>query len=199
MTATQLDQNGTLRTAGGQAGAGQYAERDRRDASIPELTDVWPLTPNEDQVRRAQIEAGRRLELYPNVVEDYVTLSARLAYRLAMQEACYLAFKAGVPHDDDAAFEAVWHGDGPGQTEARVTTMIGYLRDRRAAVEAGVEAPSAVLGPFGDQTVEAALADADKHIRILEEALTCEGRNLSVNQIIVTKTKVEAEEASVPF
>jgi hypothetical protein len=181
---TTRDQSGTLRVAATVTGGGQYAAHDRTPADIAPLNSDWPLTPTQEQLDRAAEETARRLAIYPSVAEDPRTLTARLAYRIAIQEDCYQHFLQGIPHRDDADFEALWESDGPGLTRAAVTARLDELHG--------------FLATATDDTAEE-LRDAREQAAHLEEALRCSGRNLSINQIIVTHSRVAKEENTVPF
>lgn len=184
---TSRDQNGVLRVASGATGAGQYAKHDRTAPAIPALASDWPVMPNQDQIERAAEEATRRLSIYPNRAEDARTLTARLAYRIALQEDCYLHFKAGQPHPDDDAFEAIWEGRAPGFNRKDALERLAELDGFLAAANAEADGEDAVT------------ALTRNHAAVLREALTCSGRNLSTNQIVVTGPRVAREELTVPF
>jgi hypothetical protein len=186
-TPTTRDQHGALRVSSGFGGAGRYAKHDRTPAEVPLAGTAWPLTPTQEQLDRAAAETDRRLRLYPSHAEEARTLTARLAYRIAIQEDCYNSFLAGLPHPEDADYESLWESDGPGLTRGRVTDMISEL--------SGFLAEADTVGGAGSLAVER----AREQVAHLQEATTCSGRNLSINQIIVTHSRVAREEDTVPF
>lgn len=178
---------------------GQFSTQTRAEAGIT-LTTVWPdiPVPNADQMQRAAEEVDRRLAWEPAGTEVSTAerdhLTETIAGRLAEQEAGYEAWKRGEPHEDDDAFSAIWNGETDGFGRTFVETELAATRKMRADLNAGVVKPRQVIGAGYKAGTSRKLAEEwlDKTITRYEEALRCEGRNLTVNQSNVFSRKRRA-------
>lgn len=178
---------------------GQFSTQTRAEAGIT-LTAGWPEipVPNEDQLRRAAEEVDRRLAWEPSDTQvsdaERDSLAESIATRLAEQEASYEAWKRGETHEDDDAYAAIWNGETNGFGRIFVETELAATRKMRADLNAGVVKPRHVIGTGYKAGTSRKLAEEwlDKTITRYEEALRCEGRNLTVNQSNVFSRKRRA-------
>lgn len=203
------DSQGRVHAIKGQPSGGAYVTDPDRRRDGPTLVverqaepQRWPEAPNTDQMKRAGNEALRRSIMSDTPNFDIAAEQKRIAYRLADQESCYEAFRAGQPHADDAAFAALWDGDSSMNSRAAVTARLDELTEQRALIESGKAHPGVIIGRRsgdGDEDRAMAMFIADEHIATLNTAMECGGRNLTLNQIRVCQTRTDENEAAVPF
>ena len=192
-----------IRQPAGQRAGGQFAAHQRDDANIA-LGENWPATPTAEQYERAREavvrQAAWRAAGTP-VTESTDEAVERIAMSLAELEGALIAWKAGLPHQDDAAFEAIWSGETPGFGEDHCRQEIEHLTALRADLAAREITPSSIIGNGYKPAAARRLAEEyiDNGIQQFELALECRGRNLSVNQANVRHRRRAADLAAQPF
>lgn len=192
-----------IRKAAGQSTGGQFVAHQRSDSEVA-LAENWPATPTAEQVARARESVLRQAQWAdPSANIDTLDDEAvgRAAANIAELEGSLTAWKSGLPHQDDEAFEAIWDGSATGFGEAYVRSEIDHLRTLQTELGARRITPRSIIGGgikshFARGLAEEYLANG---IADFELALECHGRNLSVNQANVRHRRREADKAALPF
>lgn len=183
------------RVRSGQPTGGQFSGRTRTDSTITlgaEYPEVYAAT--SEHYAMAQAEVARR-KASGRTVADWELDS--IASRFAEQGAAYAAHLAGEPHSHDPYYEAIWDGAGGGFSREAVIDDLGYVRRTRDQLAVGLVDPAAVTNQAA-----ATHADAeswlDERQELLEEALGCRGKNLTMNQASVIN-ELRRSEPTPPF
>jgi len=114
----------------------------------------------------------------------------RLRAQLDAQEAAYIAWSKGESHPDDELYARIWRGESPGVDADKALDRINRDRKVLAALGNGTLLFSDIPGwrALGNsqQTVTESL---QQRCAMYEEALRSGGRNLSVNQGHVRRSR----------
>lgn len=156
--------------------------------------DAAVADPTHDQVTRARAAAERHLSFNKNATNaDLEEITRQKAVVIAEQEAAYTAWKAGDTHPDDEMYNDIWEGVAPGVSRTDAETKLARALNARDNQDATALADR----PLGYRNSALAQEHLHERIALYQEALRCDGRNLSVNQANVRKTKRAADQ--IPF
>jgi hypothetical protein len=181
---------------------GRFAKHDRAEAEVSLHGQGYPIinTPTQDQNRRAQ-EARARASAWATATgeDDHRTVDD-YARDLADQEASYEAYKVGAIHPDDSAFDEIWSGDSPGASYQYISQLLDVATENRATLLLG-DVPNNLSAELNSSKSphKDATRIVEMRIELYTEAMRSSGKNLSVNQSAVARSRKVAERAEAPF
>jgi len=150
--------------------------------------------PSADQLHRARAAAERHLAFVNGATTiDVEQLTRQKATIIAEQEGAYTAWKAGESHPDDSLYADVWEGLAPGVSREDAEKKLASAH----ATRNGQHGAPLLGQPAGYRSSPLAQEHLNERIALYEEALRCDGRNLSVNQANVRQNKRATDQ--IPF
>lgn len=105
-----------------------------------------------------------------------------IRYDVRSMDAAYTCWEQGVPHILDEEYLAIWEGTKPGLSRQDVENRLQKQRAMLDAIRAGREVKEVRGAISYGNTPEMVEGNLERGIAMFEEAVRCQGRNLSVNQ-----------------
>lgn len=112
-----------------------------------------------------------------------------IRYDVESMEAAYTCWGQGVPHVLDEEYLAIWEGSKPGLSRHDVQTRLTKQRQILDAIRAGQQIREIRGAVAYGNTAEMVEGNLLRAIAMFEEAVRCQGRNLTVNQTRVLSAR----------